>query len=310
MELNSNISKLNALPISFIKEKGNELNKKFGLSKEFLTEIVTPIASLIVSESKKEPLKIYISGGQGSGKTTLSYALKIILENCFDVRVANFSIDDLYLPKSERYRLSKKVHPLLKTRGVPGTHEIQLGLDTINSLVSQKNKETRIPMFSKKYDDRLSKSDWPIFYGTPNVIIFEGWCVGAVPFSKNFWKGPMNSLEQEHDPDGSWAKWVNRQLSGDYQDLFSLFDISAYIKSKNFKDIYKNRLKQEEEAKKNSINSKLPDRLMSENQVKNFVMHFERITKKMEIYMPKKCDIVIRRDGNEQFSFIKTKIIK
>ena len=97
MELNSNISKLNALPIGFIKEKGNELNKKFGLSKEFLTEIVTPIASLIVSESKKKPLKIYISGGQGSGKTTLSYALKIILENCFDVRVANFSIDDLYL---------------------------------------------------------------------------------------------------------------------------------------------------------------------------------------------------------------------
>ena len=123
--------------------------------------------------SKKEPLKIYISGGQGSGKTTLSYALKIILENCFDVRVANFSIDDLYLPKSERYRLSKKVHPLLKTRGVPGTHEIQLGIDTINSLVSQKNKETRIPIFSKKYDDRLSKSDWPIFFGTPNSLILN-----------------------------------------------------------------------------------------------------------------------------------------
>ncbi len=35
------------------------------------------------------------------------------------------SIDDYYLSKIERLRISQKVHPLLITRGVPGTHDIK-----------------------------------------------------------------------------------------------------------------------------------------------------------------------------------------
>ena len=133
------------------------------------------------------------------------------------------------MPKSERYRLSKKVHPLLKTRGVPGTHEIQLGIDTINSLVSQKNKETRIPMFSKKYDDRLSRSDWPIFYGTPNVIIFEGWCVGAKSENSITLKRTINSMEKLEDQRQIWRKYVNQQLKTKYKNLYSQLNCLIYL---------------------------------------------------------------------------------
>ena len=75
---------------------------------------------------KKKTLFLGLSGGQGSGKTTISAILKIILKNFFNREVYISSIDDYYKTLNERKKLSNKIHPLLKTRGVPGTHDINL----------------------------------------------------------------------------------------------------------------------------------------------------------------------------------------
>jgi D-glycerate 3-kinase len=76
---------------------------------------------------------IGINGTQGSGKSTLADYLCTMLGeqglNC-----VSLSLDDFYLTRAERETLAAEVHPLLKTRGVPGTHDVSLALQTIDSL--------------------------------------------------------------------------------------------------------------------------------------------------------------------------------
>src|SRR4051812_37808865 len=72
------------------------------------------------------PLLVGICGSQGSGKTTAcEYVARTL--SASGVRVAILSIDDLYLPRAAREDLARRVHPMLLTRGVPGTHEPSLG---------------------------------------------------------------------------------------------------------------------------------------------------------------------------------------
>src|SRR5687767_10663938 len=77
-----------------------------------------------------QALLVGVSGCQGSGKTTLASLLVLMLRELLGLRAINLSIDDFYLTHAERQTLSRSVHPLLATRGVPGTHDVQLALDT------------------------------------------------------------------------------------------------------------------------------------------------------------------------------------
>ena len=275
------------------------------LNKNFLINNIIPIVLIIEKELKENHVfKLSISGGQGSGKSTISDFIKLLLNHHFNLKVASFSIDDIYLSKKERTKLSLDVHPLLATRGVPGTHDVSLGLETINSLVSSKEKTTLIPEFSKKFDDLLPKIRWKVFEGTPNVIIFDGWCLGAKPEPLDNLKSPINDLERESDPDGIWVNWVNSQLNNKYQDLFGLFDLKIYIKSLNFEKVLENRWLQEKTAIEMD-NSKNKSKYMTKDEVYKFVMHFERITKNMEKYMPNDADIVIVRKTKSDFEIHK-----
>ena len=275
------------------------------LNKDFLINNIIPIVLYISKQLKENNVfKFYISGGQGSGKSTISDFIKFLLINHFNCKVASFSIDDIYLSKKQRIKLSNEVHPLLSTRGVPGTHDISLGLDTINSLESDADKISLIPKFSKKFDDLLPKSMWKKFEGTPEVIIFDGWCVGAIPEAAENLKTPINSLEREFDPNGIWVNWVNDNLSGIYQDLFNLFDLKIYIKSPSFEKILENRWLQEKTAIEMD-KSRSKSKYMTKQEVYNFVMHFERITKDMEKYMPKNSDIVVERKNKLDFEIQK-----
>ena len=77
-------------------------------------------------KEKGKTLFLGLSGGQGSGKTTIAAILKIILGKFFKRRVYAISIDDFYKTLKERNQMSQTIHPLFKTRGVPGTHDINL----------------------------------------------------------------------------------------------------------------------------------------------------------------------------------------
>ena len=89
----------------------------------------------LVNKREDKILKFYISGGQGSGKSTVSKFIKFYLKNYFNYNVASLSLDDIYLSKKDRVALSSKIHPLLITRWVPGTHNVDQGIKIIKKLV-------------------------------------------------------------------------------------------------------------------------------------------------------------------------------
>ena len=86
----------------------------------------------------KKPYFVGLAGGQGTGKTTTSLLIKIILSKYFKLDVFRISIDDFYKTRKERINLSKRVHPMLLTRGVPGTHDINMMLNFFKKSKSKK----------------------------------------------------------------------------------------------------------------------------------------------------------------------------
>lgn len=277
------------------------------ISYEFLFKIVIPLSAYFNSFPIREnPYFICFTGGQGSGKTSLSEFVQLVLQKGCHKRTIGFSIDDIYKTKKEREVLSNSVHPLCKIRGVPGTHNIQLGLDTINSLSNASSYNlTPIPSFSKPLDEHEPRKNWLSYKGKPDFIFFDAWCGGARPISEENWEPPMNILEEEEDPDGIWSKWSNRELAGDYQELFGRFDVLLIIKVPSMKDVFESRWLQEKTLDKLTIDPDLKKRIMTKKQVYRFVMHYERLTRYILEEIPYFADIVLERDKKFNFSFTK-----
>ena len=205
----------------FIKSQETSTEKfknKEGMIKNFLIPICFWIAK---KADNKKPYFVGLAGGQGTGKTTISSIIKIILEKYFKLKVFKISIDDFYKTRKERIFLSKKVHPMLLTRGVPGTHDINMILDFFKKSKSKKFKRLKLPTFNKAIDDRFSKKHWYDLKKKPDVIIFEGWCVGAKSEKNNTLKRTINSMEKTKDQKQIWRKYVNDQLKTKYRKLYS-----------------------------------------------------------------------------------------
>ena len=290
-----------------LKELATKLNIS-SVSNQFLVEIVIPLTLFFTSLDKREnPYFICFTGGQGSGKTTLSKFVQLVLQKGFNKRTTGFSIDDIYKTKEEREKLADSVHPLCKVRGVPGTHDVQLGIDTLDSLSFAKpNSLTAIPSFSKLLDQRHPKESWEIYEGRPDFIFFDAWCGGARPVPYENWKPPMNELEKEKDPKGDWSKWSNEELAGDYQTLFDRFDILLLINVPSMEHVYESRWLQEQTLAKSITDPVLSKKVMTKEQVWRFVMHYERLTRYVLEEMPFFADIVLERDKSFNFSFVKT----
>ncbi len=160
-----------------------------------------PISKMISEEYfKKQKTKIIgLAGGQGTGKSTISNILKIILKEAYGLKVVIFSIDDFYKTLSERKKMSYKISPMFLTRGVPGTHDANMLYNCIQNLKSKKFKKFMIPKFDKSIDDRASKNKWLKVKEKPNIVIFEGWCVGVKSQKKKDLINPINKLEKYKD---------------------------------------------------------------------------------------------------------------
>ena len=279
------------------------------ISDNFFLEIVIPLSVYLNSFQKRDiPYFIGLTGGQGSGKTTLSIFIQKILIDVFKKRAVGFSIDDIYKTKEDRQRTAEKIHPLCKVRGVPGTHDIGLGNKTIDNLFkARSNTYTYIPSFSKILDMHHPKKDWKKYKGRPHFIFFDAWCGGAKPIPDNKWRPPLNKLEKEKDPDQIWARWSNKELAGDYQKLFNRFDKLIFIQVENMENVFENRWLQEKNMSKGIKDKKLLKNIMNKNQIKNFVMHYERLTRHILDEMPDQADIVISRKDNFKFFIKKNK---
>ncbi len=257
-----------------------------------------------------QPLVMGICGSQGSGKTTLCANLQRALSHEQGMNVAVLSIDDLYLPAGERARLAQSVHKLLGTRGVPGTHEVSLGIELIERLTrSDRSACTQLPRFDKLLDDRLPSSAWPEFHGRADVVLFEGWCVGARPQSEDELAVPVNSLERDEDADGRWRRYVNAQLAGPYQALFALLDRLVLLAAPDFDVVFRWR-RQEEHSLAALPTTAAPDaqraggaaapRVMSDAQLTRFIMHYERLTRFILAEMPRRADLVVALDAERR----------
>ena len=275
-------------------------NQKFKNKDQMIRSFLIPICFWIAKKSKKkDTLIVGLSGGQGTGKTTISSIISLILRKYFNLNVFKISIDDFYKTRKERKLLSKNKHPLLMTRGVPGTHDIDLMLHFFKKIQTKNFREFTLPKFNKAFDDRHKKKYWYKLKSRPNIVIFEGWCVGAKPQNFRQLKKSVNLLERSHDQNFVWRKFVNNQLKAKYKKFFKQIDALLYLKVKNFDLLKKWRLKQEKKLWLKTKNKKNL-RIMSQRDLLNFMQTYQRITQQMFKDVPKYASIVMRLNNNHQ----------
>ncbi len=247
-----------------------------------------------------------LNGAQGSGKSTTAKILKVLLEKGFGKRVLVLSIDDLYLTRQQRQKLSEDIHPLLIMRGVPGTHDIDLGLSILKRLKDKIFKPFRVPVFDKAIDDRAEELLWINVNEPVDIVLLEGWCVGAIAQHESELKKPVNLLEANEDKDLKWRTYVNEQLASKYKELFSLIDILIMLKVPSMKKVFEWRLLQEEKLQNISSDNQSKPGIMSEVELKRFIMHYERITQSTLKEMPNRADIVMLLDNSQQITTVKS----
>ena len=160
--------------------------EKFKNKEKMIKSFLIPICFWInKNKPQNKTFIIGLAGGQGTGKTTISSLIRLILTNYFKLKVFKVSIDDFYKTRKERLKLSKSKHPLLLTRGVPGTHDIDMMNKLFHNIKKRKFNSMLIPKFDKSIDDRSNKKFWHKIKKKPDVLILEGWCVGAKPEKGN-----------------------------------------------------------------------------------------------------------------------------
>ena len=297
--INFCFSKVKKDCLKFIKSQETKADK-FKNKERMIRTFLIPLCFWISKKAdKKKPYFVGLAGGQGTGKTTISSLIKIILIKYFKLKVFRISIDDFYKTRKERMNLSKRVHPMLLTRGVPGTHDINMMLSFFKKTKSKNFKKLKLPTFNKSIDDRFNKKKWYDLKNKPDVIIFEGWCVGAKSEKNNTLKKTINSMEKVEDQKQIWRKYVNQQLKSKYKNLYSQLNCLIYLKAKNFNLLQKWRLKQE---RKLWLNSKRKSNLkiMSKEDVINFMQTYQRITQNMFRYMPKYASIIFNLNSKHQ----------
>ncbi len=283
----------------------SEFIKKERLSQSYLDQAAKyfdPVLLRLVdlAAGHHQPLFVSLVGCQGSGKTTLSKYIQIKLSDV-GLRCLVLSLDDFYLSRYARSELADRVHPLLKTRGVPGTHDIERLSGTLRQL-----KETgcveRTPCFDKAADDVLPEAAWNTHDGVYDVVLFEGWCWGTTHVEVPELLAPINVLEVAQDEDCSWRNYVNDSIKTSYEPLYGLFDVTLCLKAPSFEAVYGWRLEQEqklEQELKQEFNKKGAG-LMSAKQIGDFIQYYERITKQLLAQPVSNWDVVWALDSNRK----------
>lgn len=272
-----------------------------------LGRIYLPLAATLAKAAREQAgtLIVGINGAQGSGKTTLCNLLRLLLQTGFGLRVASFSIDDLYRTRVERNKLGKAIHPLLATRGVPGTHDIEMGLQLLADLKKpQAGHRVSIPVFDKTTDDRAPQSAWREAETPLDIILFEGWCLGACPQKNAELQNPVNVLEEQDDPQAIWRSYANRQLSGGYSRLFAELNLLIMLEIPDMESVFSWRGLQEKKLAAQSPQAGAA-RLMDEAALQRFIMHYERLTRHMLSEMPARANLILRLNRSHQIDAVR-----
>ncbi|MDG2461787.1 MAG: phosphoribulokinase [Luminiphilus sp.] len=250
-------------------------------------------------EASNGALLVGVSGCQGSGKSTLAKAMAEVATSAYGVPAIALSLDDFYLTRAARRILAERVHPLFGTRGVPGTHDLELLAETLGQL-AECHDGVALPAFDKARDDRTGMVHWRQVGAPVRLIFLEGWCVGIPPQAEAELDQPVNEIEAEWDPDQVWRREVNRQLAGGYSALFETLDALLFLRAPSFNAVFEWRWEQERKlsdalraARRDAV-----DTTMSREQVADFVLHYQRLTEHALSTLAKRSDVVwaLQRD--------------
>lgn len=237
-----------------------------------------PLVDSLVSsrEAVSRPILVGINGSQGSGKSTLCAYLEMAIATKYGARVLTLSMDDFYLTRKQRLEKSEFVHPLFATRGVPGTLDMALLNLTLDALLLDSSGEpVSIPRFDKSADDRFAEAE--IVQQPVDIILLEGWCLGARPQTKEALLEPVNDLERLEDSKAEWRKHINRVLEQDFLPLYNRIDRWVMLQAPGFDRVYQWRLEQEHKLAQ-AWGDTSGKRIMSDAQVARFIELFRRIT--------------------------------
>jgi D-glycerate 3-kinase len=244
------------------------------------------LAALLACEWRRDPPTfVGLAGGQGAGKSTLGRLIESACERV-GLHACVLGLDDFYLPRAVRFALAESVHPLLETRGPPGTHDMRLCWESMERLVrvadSGAPTHVELPIFDKGLDDRTG-SRWRT--GPFDLVVLEGWCVGAEPVDPATLVGPINALEAERDGDGRWRRFVNDQLGDRYARTWERLDYLVYLRVPDLRAVRRWRLQQEE--------ARPPSQRLDAAAVDLFVQYYERITLAMMETLPRRADLTV-----------------
>jgi len=264
---------------------------------EPLCRAYLPLAGWVhLQKQPGKTLVLGVNGAQGSGKSTLCAFLRLILRDAYGYNVAGFSLDDLYKTRAERQAMAREIHPLFAARGVPGTHDVELGMRTLAALAAPGT--VALPAFDKARDERRPPGEWPLFQGPADVVVFEGWCVGTRPQAASALREPLNDLERREDRFGIWRRHANRQLETAYARLFAQLDRLVFIQVPGMDCVFRWRGLQEEK-----LAAKTPGGLrMDEAALRRFIMHYERLTRHALDDLPGRADLTLCLNDNHRFT--------
>jgi D-glycerate 3-kinase len=260
------------------------LQRNTRLSGKNRSSMAATVLSLLSQFKDGRKLAVGISGAPGSGKSTLSRALAHFL-NERSIPFCLLSLDDYYLGQAQRKQLAAQIHPLLRQRGVPGTHELERLLADFDQLRSGQVQDVCLPAFDKSVDDRAPEGEWRTVEAAPQVIILEGWCIGATPPEKPMWRHPVNELERTQDADQQWRTHIRHHWLLMHNALRERLDRMWYIRVPGWNSVIEWRWQQEQERAPRGLNSR--------KEVARFLAAFERIFRHMQKTYPQWADLVI-----------------
>lgn len=255
--------------------------KQHSLPEEFkrtVDQYYKPLADQIYCRftNNQKPYFVGINGSQGSGKSTLTDFIATYLTTKYQLNVLVMSLDDFYLTGKKRNKLAKDIHPLLATRGVPGTHDV-IKLNHVLTQLKENKTGFSIQKFNKATDEPFPESQWPIIEKPADIVLLEGWCWGVKSQTTEQLRAPINELESQHDRTGVWRNYVNQQLKNAYEPLYETMDFWLALQAPSFDCVYKWRLEQEQKLKKTNIGL-LNSKIMSAAGILNFTQYFQRLS--------------------------------
>lgn len=260
-----------------------------------------PIAERIKrdAESSSGVYFVGVNGCQGSGKSTFTDYVGEYLKSQYGLNVMVISLDDFYLTGEARQALASNVHPLLSTRGVPGTHDTKAIANTFKKLsrcMGSGERDFLIPRFDKSTDEPFAKDYWTQVDKPVDIVLFEGWCWGVPPQSQSQLIAPVNKLEAELDDSAKWRLYVNQQLETEYLPLYNAMHYWVMLKAPSFDCVHQWRLEQEQKLidKLEQSGEKSSElKVMDSAQIAQFIQHYQRLTEQGLLELPSRVDVLL-----------------